>query len=397
MSDHASTASSSRRQMTWACYGLLFVFGLSVGMPGPAAPSMQAAYGLSYAGAALHLTLFSAGSAVGSLVDDRLGRRFARATVLRGALVGVMAGTTVTGLAPNAAGSLAGITVVGFCATIAMNIAHGVIGSEYGDARDTILVNAHLAAAVGLVSAAVALAAARAVGQWRLAFAVPIVVVVMALMRGLPMVLPPRAPNRIAMARTTSALPVAIRIGGAVLALAVAVEWAVTFWAASYLREPVGLPSGYADAVTVLVLATLVAGRWGLRRLTRGNGAAGLLRAALVATVAVSVPYLAGTRLPEPFDVGVPILALVMLCLLVTALFPLTLNVTLAVTGPSAAEQQRASATALSIGAIGAIVTPYLLGAIADASTLTVALIALPVGSALALVGLTAMRGTAAP
>jgi fucose permease len=387
---------ASRHRVAWACYGLLFLFGLSVGIPGPAVPSLQEAYGLSYAGAALHLTAFAAGSAVGSLIDDRLGQRLSRATALRVGLIGVMAGMALSALAPVGAISIAGIGIVGFSATIALNIAHGVIGSEYSNDRETVLVNAHLMASVGIASAAVVVAAARALGQWRLAFAAPALVVMVMLTYRFPHLLPPRAPEPRKANDAAPAVPAAVRIGGGVLALVVAVEWAVTFWAATYLRDPVGLPSGYADVITICVLATLVVGRVLLSRLTQHWDAAGLLRAGLLVTIVASLPYLAGPRMPAPYGFAVPIVALFVLCLLVTTLFPLALTVTLGMTGESAAEQQRTSAAALSISSIGAIVTPYMLGSVADATTLTIALVVLPVGSLLALAGLVTMRRAAA-
>jgi len=385
-------APASARHMKWASYSLLGIFGLSVGLPGPAVPSLQDAYGLSYSGAALHLTLFSVGSAIGSALDDRLDRRFHRTTLLRASLVAVGMGAAMCGIAPTAIISLAGITVMGVGGTIAINIAHGVLGSEHADGRGTVLANAHLFAALGLAAAAVAVAAARAVGQWRLAFAVPVAVVAVILLTRQPERLPAYASAASAPEAPAPAPSTAVRIGGMVLALSVAVEWAVTFWAASFLRDPVGLTPAFADAITIAVLATLVVGRWVLGRLTRARGAGVLLRTAFVVTIAMSVPYLAGPRLPQPLSVIVPVAALVALCLTVTMLFPLALAVTLTAAGGSAAEQQHASATALGMGAAGAVVTPYLLGATADATTLTTALVILPVGAVLALLGMAAMH-----
>lgn len=390
-------APASARQIMWASYSLLGIFGLSVGLPGPAVPSLQDAYGLSYSGAALHLTLFSVGSAVGSALDDRLDRRFHRTTLLRASLVAVGVGAAMCGIAPTAVVSLGGITVMGVGGTIAINIAHGVLGSEHADGRGTVLANAHLFAALGLAAAAVVVAGARAVGQWRLAFAVPVAVVAVILLTRQPERLPVHA-SAVSAPAPASPPSTAVRIGGIVLALSVAVEWAVTFWAASFLRDPVGLAPAFADAVTIAVLATLVVGRWLLGRLTRARGVGVLLRTAFIVTIAMSLPYLAGPRLPEPLSVIVPVAALVALCLTVTMLFPLALAVTLTAAGGSAAEQQHASATALGMGAAGAVITPYLLGATADATTLTTALVILPIGAVLALLGMAAMhRAPASP
>lgn len=391
MTEPAATAHPSARQVTVASYGLLLLFGLSVGLPGPAAPSLQEAYGLSYAGAALHLTMFSIGSAFGSAVDDRLGRRFARAVLLRAALVAVAIGAMLSGLAPSAVLSLAGVTIMGIGGTITVNIAHGVLGSEHDHDRSTALAHAHLFASVGLVTAAVVVAGARAVGQWRLAFGVPVVLVAAILLTRQPARLPPPIDVTVTPPAPKTSASMAVRIGGVVLALAVAVEWAVTFWAATFLRDPVGLSPAYADAITVVVLASLVGGRWILGRLTRTRPASTLLRIALIVTVAVALPYLTGARLPAPYAVVVPVAALVVLCVTVTTLFPLALAVTLTAAGGSAGEQQHASATAMGMGAAGAVVTPYLLGATADATTLTTALAVLPVGALLGVLGISVM------
>lgn len=397
MIEPATPAPTSARQIMWASYSMLLVFGLSVGLPGPAVPSLQDAFGLSYAGAALHLTLFSVGSAVGSALDNRLGRRLHRTTLLRASLIAVAIGAALCGLAPTVAVSLIGITIMGFGGTIAINIAHGVLGSEHTDGRGTVLANAHLFAALGLASAAVVVAGARAVGQWRLAFAVPVVVVAVILLTRQPQRLPAHtdtAPETPVVRIPTST---AVRIGGMVLALSVAVEWAVTFWAASFLRDPVGLAPAVADGITIGVLASLVLGRWLLGRLTRRRAASLLLRSAFAITIAMSVPYLVGPRLPDPAGIIVPVAALVVLCLTVTMLFPLALAVTLTAAGGSATEQQHASATALGMGAAGAVITPYVLGATADATTLTTALVVLPAGAVIALLAIAAMHRTAQP
>lgn len=396
MTKRPATAPPTTRQIMWASYSMMLVFGLSVGLPGPAAPSMQAEYGLSYAGAALHLTLFSVGSAIGSALNERLGSRFARAGLLRNALIAIAVGATLSGLAPTAAVSLAGITIMGIGGTVAINIAHGVLGSEHGDRRGTALASAHLFAALGLASGAVVVAGARALDQWRLSFAAPVAVVAAILLTRQPQRFPSEAAETATTPDVSSPPSTAVRIGGAVLALSIAIEWAVTFWAATYLRDPVGLAPGFADAITIVVLAALVAGRWVLGRLTRAGAVVALLRVAFIVTILLSVPYLAGPRLPGFYGIVVPVAALLMLCLTVTMLFPLALAATMTAAGGSAAEQQQASATALGMGAAGAVVVPYLLGAAADATTLTTALISLPAAALLALLGVSQMRRYAA-
>jgi fucose permease len=91
----------------------------------------------------------------------------------------------------------------------------------------------------------------------------------------------------------------------------------------------------------------------------------------------------------------VPIAALAVLCMTVTTLFPLSLAVTMDATDASGTRQQQASAVAMALGAIGAIATPYLLGAIGDATTLTTALTVLPAASVIGMAGVAAQHRTA--
>ena len=88
-----------------------------------------------------------------------------------------------------------------------------------------------------------------------------------------------------------------------------------------------------------------------------------------------------------------------MLCPAVAALFPLALALTMAAaTGPGPGEQERASALALGAGAVVGTVVPYALGALADATSLRAALLAVPVSAVLAAAGaLAARRAVRAP
>ena len=386
-----------------AAFGLLLAYGLGLGLPGPAAPSLQSAFGLGYTGAALHLTLFSVGAWVGSALAGRLGGAVPRRRLAYGALSGLAAGGVAVAGAPAVQVSLAGAALMGVFGVVAVNVGQGAIGERHGAGSAAILSAGHVVSAVGLVAAALVVAGARASGLpggWRLAFLAPLAAVgVLALTRQ-PDHLPPRAPGRGRRAGSGTAThrpSAAQQLGAAVVGLSVAVEWAVTFWAAAYLRDVVGLPARTADLATVLAFGGLVLGRVAVARLARARPARQLLRTTLVVVLVASVPFLAGPPIGGPVGSIAAVGALAVLCLAVAALFPLALALTMALADDGVAgSQERASASALGAGAVTGAAVPFGLGAVADATSLGVALLAVPAGALLAVLLMVAAQRSAA-
>ena len=379
-----------RDRVTRSAYGLLLVYGLALGLPGPAVPALRATFDLSYAGAALHLTLFSVGALTGSAAAGRLGGFVDRHRLVRLSLVGLGLGGAVAAAAPAAAVSLAATGVMGLFGVVAVNVGQGVLGERHGEGSAAALSTGHVISALGLVGAALALAVARLAGPdgWRVGFLVPAVVVGLLLLLRQPQVLPARAPRPGKADRHDRELPAATWIAAGVTGLGVGVEWAVTFWAAAYLQDEVGLQAGLAGAGTVVVLGGLVTGRLLVARLARDRPPHTLLLAALGVVLAASVPYLLGPGLAGGLRAITSTVALIVLCLAVAWLFPLALALTMT-SAPGAGEgaQERASALALGAGAVVGICVPYALGALADMTSLRVALTAVPVGAVLAGVG----------
>ena len=371
---------------TRTCLLVLLVFGVGLGLPGPLVPSLRAEFDIGYTLAAAHLTALSAGSALGSLAVTPLRRRLARESLLAVCLAVLAAGAALLAVAPTVVLSLVGVGLVGLGGVAAVALAQAALVETSESSEGAVLTRAHVAAAVGLTLAAALVSAARAGGTWRLAAALLAVAVV-----GLLLL---RAPRSLAAPPTRTSgdeddgpgggaplgRPAVVAI--AVCGLAVAVEWAVTFWVAAYLRTYADLPEGAADAVTVAALLALLLGRVLVARLADRAPSGRLLQALLLLTAAVGGLYVAAPDLPGggPLVVGCAAL----LGLSVAGLFPLSVAVALQAAPPRADVRERVSSLCLGSGAAVALVAPLSLGVLADALSLQLALVALPVLTLLA-------------
>lgn len=384
-----------------AAYLASGVFGLGLGLVGPSLPSLRATFAISYGVAALHLTLFSCGSLLGAAATGRLEDRHGRAATARLALAVLGAGAAAVGLAPSALASLLGAFVAGAGAAVVANSANATLGEQDGRRATTDLTNGQVAAAVGMVAAAALVALAQPVPGpgWRLAWAAPALGGALLVARRVPRRLAPPAsaapgPSRptvdgtgggAASRSTRRAGPSrAVVLAVVVVGIAVATEITITFWAATYLTDALGLSATGALVATACTLVGLVVGRVVVARLTTSRGSVPLLRGATMVVLVAAVPYVGGPLLGGGAAVPVTLTALLVLCLAAAALFPLALALAMTVADPQ--RQARASAAALSAGSVAGMSTPVVLGWVADATSLGTAMLAVPVGAAATLV-----------
>jgi fucose permease len=161
----------------------------------------------------------------------------------------------------------------------------------------------------------------------------------------------------------------------------VALEFALSFWLASYLNDDVGLARHTAVTLVSLLYAANLTGRLLASRLARRTTPERLLVGAL-GSVLAGLPFLlaatsATAAVPGIFLAGAGI----------GALFPLTSSLHIQASGQTA---DGALGEILTIAALGEIGGPLLAGAIAQASSLRLGLLVLPALTLLAASGLTA-------
>ena len=159
----------------------------------------------------------------------------------------------------------------------------------------------------------------------------------------------------------------------------VALEFALSFWLASYLNDDVGLARDTAVAMVSSLYASNLLGRLAASRLARAHTPERVLMIAL-GTVLAGLPFLLAATGATAAVAGI-----VLTGAGIGALFPLTSSLHIQASGRTA---DAALGETLTVAAFGEMSGPLLAGAIAQASSLRVGLVLLPVLTLLAAAGL---------
>jgi fucose permease len=215
--------------------------------------------------------------------------------------------------------------------------------------------------------------------SWRFAFVIGAAVVASAVLLALRIEFPDPArqagewPPR---ARLQPTLVIVVAI--------VALEFALSFWLASYLNESVGIARSSAVALVSVLYAANLAGRVVASRLARTQTPERVLALAM-AVVVCGLPFLLAAE-----SAPIAVVGIVLAGAGIAALFPLTSSVHVQATGGTA---DSALGVILSVAAIGQMGGPLFAGALAQAANLRVGLVVmLPALLALAAIGLGAHR-----
>jgi fucose permease len=159
----------------------------------------------------------------------------------------------------------------------------------------------------------------------------------------------------------------------------VALEFALSFWLASYLNDDIGLARGAAVAAVSGLYAAALVGRVLVSRLARRAGAERLLAAALgIALLGMPALLLATDALVATVGIAVTGIGIGMM-------FPLTSALHVKASPLSA---DSAVGQVLAVAAPGQLVGPLVVGAIAQAAGLRAGLLILPALTLLAAAGL---------
>jgi len=284
-------ASLTRDRATWLLYLQMAAFGYFLYAFGPSVALLGDDLDIGNAGAGLHSTAYAAAGVLIALIGDRPMRRFGRGPTLwaGGALLNL--GVLGYCLATTPAVSLGAALLCGFGAFLVVNVAGTALADHHGPvAGPSALSEANgLAAGVGMVAPlAIGVAAASGAG-WRWAMClVPLLFGGLALVLGRTPVPAAGAPAGAILAqggagsaptpRAVSAsptppsgpLPAAYWWAWLLCFCTVAVEFSLSLWASTLLRDRTGMSeSAAATAMTAVVaglcLGRLVGGRLALR------------------------------------------------------------------------------------------------------------------------------------
>ncbi len=351
----AEAPSFVRDRLTWLAYISLSVYAFYVYALGPVLAFIHQELHLSYTLTSLHSTLWSAGAVFTGLTYDLLTRRFGRHRVFW-----ISAAVTSAGALLFVAGHVVEVTllaavVLGVGATYFGAGCSVALSDRFGPLRDRALVEANVgASATGVAVPALLGVLAGTAAGWRSALVIPVLT-----LGALYVVLGrTRFPVAPAAPSAERHLPRSFWGPCVLVALAVAIEFGVIFYAVPLLGISVGLSTASSATVLSVFVAGELVGRLVGARLTRRPG-----RAEALLGVALGVAMAGFLALWLGRSIALAAVAIFITGAGIGNLYPLSLAMAL---GAGAGRTDRAMArTQVAVGlAIGS--APLLLGVLSD-------------------------------
>jgi fucose permease len=356
-----------RDRVTWAVFAALFAFGVMNAGLGPALPYLRATEHISYLAGVLHQVAYAIGGGVAGLLAARAGARPGRAVVIAGGMAGAGAAWLGIGYGGVLGVTAAAAFVVSLLATSALIRLWAVLADVHGPRRAVAMTEGEILVSLGGILAPLLLSgvAATALG-WRAAFAVETALVLAATASCALVRLPPPLPRRSeAASRRSRRLQPTLVVVIAIVAL----EFSVAFWLASYLTDDVQVGRELAVTMVGLLYAANLAGRLLASRAVRRASTDRVLAGALGLGLA-GLPFLIGAA-----GAAIAALGLVLTGMAIGALFPLTSSLHI---GASSRNADGAMGEVLATAAIGQVVGPVAVAALAQVADLRVGLLVLP-------------------
>lgn len=361
-----------RDTATWVAFAALFGFGVLNAMLGPVLPYLRQSEHISYVTGALHQVAFAIGGMTAGLLATRSSAP-RRHTIGIGLIVAALAGLLL-GYGRVLPVTLVAALLISAFATAALIRMWALLADLHPTRRAVAMTEGEVSVSLAgvLAPAVVSVCAATFLG-WRFAFVIAFVLVVAAAASVALIRLPePGRPAR----PDDPAGPGAKPAGGShlrtltVIFAVVALEFTLSFWAASYLHDDVGLARDTSVALVSALYAANLVGRLVASRLARRLATRVVLWLSL-ATAGAGLPFLLGAG-----NAGVAAIGLTVTGMGIGGTFPLASSLHIAAS-PRTADQ--ALGQILAVAGIGQIVGPVVAGAVAQGAGLRLGLLALPV------------------
>lgn len=362
-----------RGPITWYAYLLLGGFTYVLSIQGNIIPFLKVELDLSYAAVSLHTSALAAGMLIVGSVGERVVRRFGRRVVFAAGGLGAAVALLLLTVAAATWASLGASFLFGLAGAFIPAMLNAILSEIHGPRRAIAYTEANAVAYLFSIMAPLLTAFFVWIGWgWRpavLAGAVAIFVVVASFARH-----PMPASQR---TRDSSAtpLPLAYWFYWAVLGLSVAVEFSIMLWAPAVFEQIIGLSAASAALAVASFFAGMLIARIVGAILIRVFTTRRLFFTAAVTTLIGFAAYW-GFTTP-----AVAIAGLFVVGLGVALLFPLALSFAM---GSAGAAADRAGARVVLAPGLAILVTPPLLGTIADSTGLHIAQLATPVFTLLA-------------
>ncbi|HVM26538.1 MAG TPA: MFS transporter [Mycobacteriales bacterium] len=354
---------------TLLLYASLGVFGCLQVVPGLVTPALRADLGYGYTLASLHVTAFAGLGVLAGLAAPVLDRRLGRRAVLLLGLLGIAGATAALSAGRTPLATLAAAGVAGLLGTLVIVTVQAGLSDHHGERRAVAFAESNVVASVGATAAPLVVGlAAGVLGSWRwgvLALAASgLLVALGARGRTVPVRVVPVDDSG-----APTGLPALARIGVGLVFAGVVLEWTVSYWGATYLREVVALEEATAVTAMAFFFGAMLAGRVAGGVLVRRRDPAGVVAAGLVLSAAGLALHAVSTSAP------VALSALLLLGLGISVLFPLGLALAVAGAPDRAA---LVSGRCVVAGSSAVLLGPLVVGQLADLGGLRAALAVLP-------------------
>jgi MFS family permease len=358
-----------RNPITWVAFVELLSFGVLNAGLGAALPFLRDAEHFSYLGGVLHQVAFSVGGGLAGILTARVRHMPGRPWTIRGGLLGAAVAWLGVGYGDRLAITATAAFLVSLLATAALIRLWAVLADVHGPRRAVAMAEGEVWVSLGgIISPLLIAAMAGTAFGWRSAFVLAALLVAASVLFTLRVPIPPpvdRTPPESGTDRSSSRrFPPLLVVVFAIVAL----EFALTFWLASYLADDVGLNRQLAVTMVSGLYAANLLGRVLASRLAKRFRVEPVLAGAL-AVVLLGLPILLTAQNAVTAEVGLAIAGVG-----IAATFPLTsaLHVATSRHGADAAMGQ-----VLAIASVGQMCGPLVVAVLAQVSNLRVGLIAL--------------------
>jgi len=358
-----------RNPITWVAFVELLSFGVLNAGLGAALPFLRDAEHFSYLGGVLHQVAFSVGGGLAGMLTARARHMPGRPWTIRGGLLGAAVAWLGVGYGDRLAITASAAFLVSLLATAALIRLWAVLADVHGPRRAVAMAEGEVWVSLGgIISPLLIAAMAGTAFGWRSAFVLAALLVAATVLFTLRVPIPPpvaRTPPESGTDRSSRRrFPPLLVVVFAIVAL----EFALTFWLASYLADDVGLNRQLAVTMVSGLYAANLLGRVLASRLAQRFRVEPVLAGAL-AVVLLGLPILLTAQNAVTAELGLAIAGVG-----IAATFPLTsaLHVATSQHGADAAIGQ-----VLAIASVGQMCGPIVVAVLAQVSNLRVGLIAL--------------------
>ena len=370
-----------RDTATWVAFAALFAFGVLNAVLGPALPYLRQTEHTSYLVGALHQVAFSIGGMIAGIQAIRSDAPRQRTIVI--GLGGAAAASLLLGYGRVLPLTTAAALLISALNTAALIRLWALLADLHHRHRAVAMTEGEVAVSLaGIVTPAVISACAATALGWRFSFVIAFALVLAAAVgvavTRLPDPIKQQASATVEAAETHPADADAdagkvVRSHRRTLATIFAIvglEFTLSFWAASYLHDDVGIAQDAAAGLVSGLYAANLVGRVLVSRLARRLSPTIVLRLSL-ATALAGCPILLAAH-----DTAAAMLGLAVAGIGIGGTFPLASSLHIAASGRSA---DQALGQIITIAGIGQITGPLAAGALAQGADLRVGLLVMPV------------------